>query len=255
MGWVLIWLPIAWIVAFGVLARFVRRVGLSPWWSWPVLWIAIEFIRSEWSPLRLDWFSATLDPLRFSWLVLGHSRLSEPLLAQSADLWGGYGLSLAPVLSNLFLADFLSNRRVPRLAAILTGALIAGEIVYGSWAFGRESTRPPIAVGVVQSERESLMVLQDLTDQLIADAAEIRIVVWPEESFSESLGDLTILQAFASQRNLILAVGVEHPVEGQPHENLAYLIAPNAEIGVYHKREAYRLSSGMSPDPKRRRFR
>src|SRR5262245_53393306 len=52
-GWILIWLPIGWVVLFGVLAHYVRRARLSPWWTWPILWIAIEFVRSEWSPIRL----------------------------------------------------------------------------------------------------------------------------------------------------------------------------------------------------------
>jgi apolipoprotein N-acyltransferase len=101
----------------------------------------------------------------------------------------------------------------------------------------RESMNPGIGVGVVQSERESMPVLQDLTEKLLADAPGTRIVVWPEESFSETLGDLAILQAFASQHELVLVVGAEHPIEGQPHENRAYVITANGEPGIYRKRE------------------
>src|SRR5262245_22093306 len=35
-GWVLIWLPIGWVVLFGVLAHSIRRAGVSPWWSWAI---------------------------------------------------------------------------------------------------------------------------------------------------------------------------------------------------------------------------
>jgi apolipoprotein N-acyltransferase len=236
-GWVLIWLPIGWIALFVVLAHYVRVAGLSPWWSWPILWIAVEFIRSEWSPIRLDWFSSTLDPLRFSWLVIGHSRLSEPVMAQTADIWGGYGLSLAPLLTNLLFAEWIMRRRLPGRAIAVVAILIAAEVGYGFWSLGRESTNPGIDVGVVQSERESLPVLQELTEKLLAEAPKVRIVVWPEESFSEQLGDLAILQAFASQHEIVLIVGAEHPVEGQPHENRAYVITSNGEPGVYRKRE------------------
>lgn len=234
-GWVLIWLPIGWIVLFGVLAHHVRVAGFSPWWSWPILWIAIEFIRSEWSPIRLDWFSSTLDPLRFSWLVIGHSRLSEPVMAQTADLWGGYGLSLAPLLSNLLLADWIVHRRVRAIA--LVAMLIIVEIAYGMWTMSREAMNRGIDVGVVQSERGSLPVLQELTEKMLDEAQSVRIVVWPEESFSEQLGDLAILQAFASQHQIFLVVGAEFPVEGQPHENRAYVVTSNGEPGVYRKRE------------------
>src|SRR4051794_38285271 len=175
-GWVLIWLPIGWIGLFALLAHHVRVAGFSPWWSWPILWIAIEFIRSEWSPIRLDWFSSTLDPLRFSWLVIGHSRLSEPFLAQTAAIWGGYGLSLTPLLSNLLLADWIVRRR-PRVSAVVVVAtLIIGELAYGTWTMSRDAITRTIDVGVVQSERESLPVLQELTEKLLVEAPSVRIV-------------------------------------------------------------------------------
>src|SRR5581483_6209003 len=88
LGWVLIWVPIGWVVLFGVTAVAVRRAGTTVWLAWPVLWLAVEFLGSEWTPLRFDLISTHLDPLRFSWLLLGHSRLGEPLLAQTADVWG-----------------------------------------------------------------------------------------------------------------------------------------------------------------------
>ena len=189
-GWVLIGLPIGWVVLFGLLAHVVRRAGLSPWWSWPILWIAIEFIRSEWSPIRLDWFSPALDPLRFSWFVLGHSRVSEPLLAQTADIWGGYGLSLAPFLCNLWLAACIANKRLSLRPLAAVAALVGLEVGYGYWSLAREPASTGIKVAVVQSERESLPALQELTETLLADTPDVPIVVWPEESFSEKLGDL-----------------------------------------------------------------
>src|SRR5262249_22820290 len=149
-GWVLIWLPILWVTLVGVLLHHVRRAGLSPWWSWPIVWIAFEFIRSEWTPFRLDLFSPTLDPLRFSWLVLGHSRVSAPLLAQTADIWGGYGLSIAPFLTNMLIAAAIANRRLHLRASIVAVALISGEVGYGLWACGHERKNQSIPVGVVQ---------------------------------------------------------------------------------------------------------
>jgi apolipoprotein N-acyltransferase len=247
-GWVLIWLPIGWVVLFGVLAHSMRRAGLSPWWSWPILWIAVEFIRSEWSPIRLDWFSPTLDPLRFSWLVLGHSRVSVPLLAQTADIWGGYGLSLAPFLCNLWLADVMVNRRLPVRALLILAGLTGIEVGYGFWSLARETMNQDLRVAVVQSERELLPALQELTEKLLAEMPDVRIVVWPEESFSEKLGDLAILQAFAGQHNLYLVVGAEHPVENQPHVNCAYVIPPSGEVGTYCKRERVPFVERHIPD-------
>lgn len=247
-GWVLIWIPVSWIVLFGMLAFHVRRDGLSPWWSWPILWIAIEFIRSEWSPIRLDWFSPALDPLRFSWLVLGHSRLSEPVLAQTADIWGGYGLSIAPLMCNLMIASAIVNRRMPSAAFVGVCALVVGESAYGYWSVGRETKRLPIEVGIVQSERESLLVLQEMTEGLLREAPNIRIVVWPEESIAEKLGDTAILQAFASQHGTYLIVGAELAIEGKPHDNRAYVIPPNGDLQFYRKRERVPFVETHMPD-------
>jgi apolipoprotein N-acyltransferase len=253
-GWVLIWIPVAWIVLFGVLAFWVRRAGLSPWWSWPILWIAIEFLRSEWSPIRLDWFSHALDPLRFSWLVLGHSRVTEPFLAQTADIWGGYGLSIAPFLCNLMLAEAIANRRLNASAFVSVCVLVVIEAGYGYWALGNETKRSAIEVGVVQSERESLLVLQEMTEGMLRDAPGIRIIVWPEESIAEKLGDTAIIQALASQHGVYLIVGAEFDVEGKPPENRAYVIPPNGDIQFYRKRERVPFVELHVPDVELRTF-
>jgi apolipoprotein N-acyltransferase len=238
LGWVLIWVPVGWVVLFGVVAFAVRRAGVSVWLAWPLLWVAVEFLRSEWTPLRFDLISTHLDPLRFSWLVLGHSRLSAPpLFAQTADLWGGYGLSLAPFLGNLVLAQWWHARRLPLRPVAVFGLLVAAEVSYGVWALGVGPAGVPVPVGVVQSERESLTVLFELTEQLLRDAPATRVVVWPEESFPERPGDLEALRSFARQHKVYLAAGCEHPVEGGKHNNLAYFVPPEGEVGVYRKRE------------------
>ena len=68
------------VVVFGICAQRLRHRAL---WAWPLVWLAIEFVRSEWSPLRFDLFSDTLDPMNFTWFGLGHPRLAYPAAAQS----------------------------------------------------------------------------------------------------------------------------------------------------------------------------
>jgi apolipoprotein N-acyltransferase len=237
LGWVLIWVPVGWVVLYGVVAYAARRAGVSVWLAWPLLWVAVEFLRSEWTVLRFDLLSSLYDPLRFSWLMLGHSRVGTPLLAQTADLWGGYGLSLAPFLANLILAHGWHTRRLPLRPALALGLLVAAEVGYGAWALRQEPGGPAVPVGVVQSERERLDVLFELTEQLLRDAPQTRVVVWPEESFTERPGDLDALRSFARRHDVYLAVGSEHPVEGHGHQNLAYWVPPAGEVGVYRKRE------------------
>jgi apolipoprotein N-acyltransferase len=243
LGWILIWLPIAWVVLFALAARWTHRAGFSPALAWPLLWIAVEFARSEWSPIRLDWISVFLDPLRFSWLLLGHSRLDVPVLAQTADLWGGYGLSVAPFLSNLVLATawvaWRTGRPQPRWLALATLLLILAELGHGFWSLSqRPEETMAIPVGVVQSERASLGVHRHLTEALLKEAPATRVVVWPENSFTPQLEDLPTLQALARNRNIVLVCGCFYPpADHLPPANKAHWIAPTGEIGHYQKHE------------------
>ncbi len=237
LGWVLVWVPVGWLVVFGLLAFRARRLGASTWLTWPLLWVAVEFVRSEWTLLRFDLLSPHLDPLRFSWLVLGHSRLAEPVLAQTADVWGGYGLSLAPFLTNLVLARWWATRRFPVRPAVAVGLLVAAEVGYGAWQLNRDGDGVAVPVGVVQSERERLDVLVELTEQLLRDAPQTRVVVWPEEAFSERPGDLDTIRDLARRLDVWVATGSEHPTADGHHENLAYWVSPAGDVGVYHKRE------------------
>jgi apolipoprotein N-acyltransferase len=233
LGWLLVWIPVGWLVVFGLLAFRTRDL---PWLGWPLLWIGVEFVRSEWTLLRFDLFSPHLDPLRFSWLVLGHSRVAAPVLAQTADLWGGYGLSLAPFLTNLALARWWVTRPLPTRPVVAIVMLVAAEVCYGVWQTGRESTGVAVPVGIVQTERERLDVLVDMTEQLLHDAPQTRVVVWPEEAFAERPANLDALRSLARGHNVWLATGSEHPA-GEHHENIAYWISPAGEVGIYYKRE------------------
>lgn len=247
LGWVLIWVPIGWIVLFGIVAFHARRVGMNLWLAWPLLWIGIEFIRSEWTPLRFDLLDPHWDPLRFSWLVLGHSRVTEPILAQSADLGGGYLLSLAPFLINLLLAVAWHERRVSFRPILVVSFLIAFELGYGAWRMARGVDGPAVSSGVVQSERENLPVLVAMTDSMLRDSPQTRLVVWPEESFSERSGDLDQLRELSRRHNIYLIAGVERPTNDGHHQNLALVVSPNGSIGTYHKRERVPFVETHSP--------
>jgi len=237
LGWVLIWLPVAAGVTFGLAAHLVRRAGFGVAWSWPLLWVAVEYIRSEATPVRLDWLSDKLDPLNFTWFGLGHPRVASPLLAQTADLFGGYGLSVLPLLTSLMLALRYVNRADPwRLIAVVT-VLILGELLYGTWRLREESAGRAVAVGVVQSERFELPVLTGLTEQLLAAHPHTEVVVWPEESFTPKPNDREALLAFGKKHNVTLVVGVESIQPDGTHRNVAWWLPPAGEPAEYAKRQ------------------
>jgi apolipoprotein N-acyltransferase len=234
LGWVLIWIPIVWIVVFGICAHVVRRAGFSPLWSWPLLWLAVEHVRSEWSPLRLNWLFANVDPMNFTWFGLGHPRCDWAPAAQSADLIGGYGLSLAPVLTSLIIARWWIGWPIRFWPGIAIAGLLAAESGYCLHAWQSEISGPMVPVGVVQSERFELDVLLRLTDELLAAAPETKLVVWPEESFSSAANDQLTLRRYATTKGVTLAVGVEEKQENGGYRNVAWWLS-GATMDRYFK--------------------
>jgi apolipoprotein N-acyltransferase len=243
LGWILIWFPVVYIVLFTVAARLTQRAGCPPALTWPILWMAAEFSRSEWSPVRLELLSDYLDPFRFSWLLLGHSRLSFPLLGQTADLWGGYGLSLAPFLVNLLFASAWVARRtggrLPRFLALATTILLGVEIAYGTYSMlllhHLEERSLPVAV--VQSERASLAVHRRLTEELLLSSPQTKVVVWPEYAFTQRKGELAEVEAFARKRGILLIAGFRRLDGPADQTNVACWIAPEGPTGIYVKHE------------------
>jgi apolipoprotein N-acyltransferase len=237
LGWVLIWLPVVAIVAFGVLAHIVRYAGCCELWSWPLVWMAIEFIRSEWSPIRLDLFSVHLDALNFTWFGLGHPRCAWAPAAQSADLIGGFGLSLVPLLTNLVIARWWIGKPIRFWSAVGVAGLLVADAGYCLAARQSEITGPKIPAGVVQSERFDRNVLLNLTDELLEAAPETKIVVWPEESFSGSQDSSVQLRNYSRQKGICLAVGVEEIQAQGSYRNVAWWITPTGQFERYFKQQ------------------
>lgn len=236
LGWVLIWIPAMWIAVFAWSAHLSRKAGLPIVIAWPLLWIAIEIIRAEWSPLRLDWLSNHLDPLNFTWFGLGHPRLTWPAAAQSADLIGGYGLSITPFLVNLLLARFKDLNRQCSFAVFVV-VMVLADAGYCWWKWSRPIIGPEIPVGVVQSERYDKAVLLELTKELLAAEPTTKLVVWPELSFSAKDGDQATLLEFARKHQVTLVVGVELPQGDGSYRNRAWWIPPNGDIAEYSKQQ------------------
>lgn len=234
LGWILIWLPILCIFMFAQTAHLARRAGLPVTITWPILWVAIEYLRSEWSPLRIDWLSEHLDPLNFTWYGLGHPRVAWPPAAQSADLIGGYGLSLSPFLVSLMLARFMTWKR-QRVFVGFVVAFVAADAAYCYWAWTRPIQGLTVNVGVVQSERYELSVLLKLTDELLESHPNTELVVWPELSFSAKPGDQDRLHEYARRHNITMVVGVEIPQSDGGYLNRAWWLPADGASDVYAK--------------------
>ncbi len=90
-------------VYYGIFAWITRRaayLGLSPLWTYPVVWLGCEYFRGS-----QPWGG-------FNWGEIGYSQLPFPNLTYWAGLAGEYGLTFLIVFINIYWARLLARRWV-----------------------------------------------------------------------------------------------------------------------------------------------
>ncbi len=150
----------------------------------PVLWTALEYIRS------------THSEYGFSWLGLGYSQFKTLPIIQMAEITGVYGISWLIMLVNvgLYLAwnswqkEDSINMSVRFLS--VTVLVLALWLGYGGLALNRVVNGPSLTVGLIQGNIEQAMKwnpiyqngvmarYRDLT--LKAAQSNPQLIVWPE---------------------------------------------------------------------------
>jgi apolipoprotein N-acyltransferase len=237
----------AFILKF-IISRWRHRFALPI--SAPILWVAIEYFRSE------GWW------LKFSWLSLGYSQHNFLPILQFASIFGQYGISFVIVLVNSVVVFLILNRSDMRLAirTSISVLLLLGVILAFGIVSMREKHEPTVRVGLVQDESSDFSVYAQLAEQLPPD---INFVMWPEYALPEfieqepelrnRIGDLTYLM------DSYLILGAKDRAEQYSSElgvrlmknqgasesdidemfkfhNTAYLFSPQGEIiGKYYK--------------------
>lgn len=137
-----------------------RRRGLSIAITAPIVWVAVEYIRST-------AFSG------FPWLLLAHSQYKVLTVIQISDLVGAYGVSFLLVMVNGWLTDLLiqpilvwktsrgdgkagsiGRRAVTRLpfGSLATLVVVLGTLIYGSAQSSRKHMREGPRIAMVQHD-------------------------------------------------------------------------------------------------------
>ena len=187
LAWLLLsaYLALFFAVATWAACRLKELRGYAYPLTLPVLWVALEFLRE---------FLLT----GFPWATLGYSQHDNPILLQSADLFGVYGLSYLLVLINTVIADWLLARRLPRrhrpvVAMLFAMALVGMAWGYGYWRLdGDLDSRPDrLKVTVVQGnipqdvkwlpefQQETVRIYRDLS-LAAARSEKPGLLIWPE---------------------------------------------------------------------------
>jgi apolipoprotein N-acyltransferase len=282
LSWILyvthVYGKLPWPLALGVLLLLAGYMSLyRGLWAWGVVW-------AEKHEISLLWFAPTLwvvmefiqgYPISsFPWELMGHGLYRYPLLLQTADLIGAYGLSFLLVLVNVSLLFILFPSSKSRQAGWRT-ALALLIVVLAAWlgyGYYRQATiteamarSPRINTAVIQGNirqgdkwdpqvvQATLETYARLTRQTLGgekrgeEGAPLPFVIWPETAapffFQRHPGRDTpfdlLIREIAKENNAFLLFGapaMEPRPQGEVFFNRAYLLNPQGEVaGSYDK--------------------
>jgi apolipoprotein N-acyltransferase len=236
------------IGAFAFLTRFIQiRFGLQAMLFTPVLWAALEYLRS---------FLLT----GFPWANLGYSQYLNLPVIQLADITGPYGLSSVILLVNATLFRVLhswSKRTFPFKEAALTVVVLLGVLMYGYLKMGAVDRQmvqdPPLRIGLVQGnidqsvkweesfQKETLRIYEKLSSKVAEEKPDL--IIWPETATPFFFQDAKEYQPFIldipKKTNAFLLFGTpSYRIQNRKvnHYNSACLFSPTGEwIGKYDK--------------------
>ena len=176
------------VVVFSLLARlFVLHLSPSfSLWLLPCAWVGLDLLRSL-------LFSG------FPWMDLGYGFADVPLLFQSADIWGHYGLTFLIVLLNTFFSLLILGRFNKRVTVRLLLPVCLLLFLVGSYSTWRwqqmeqrlgeaESINVAVVQGNVEQAQKWNPARQGVTvkgyieksRQVMGQKPQPELLVWPE---------------------------------------------------------------------------
>jgi apolipoprotein N-acyltransferase len=177
----------------------------------------------------------------FTWSDLAYALSERPLLIQSLDLWGLYGLS--GVVLFLLGAAALPERRRSLVAAVLLVALLA----YGAMHLRRGTPDgPTFEVAMIQPNLSPAQKWEDENRRAVVDQAlrlstqsvtsTTDLMIWPETATPfrvlDHPGYLERLRRWTRTHDVPLLLGTPHVDWAETlaiHRNAALVLAPDAE--------------------------
>src|SRR4030043_532107 len=236
------------IGAFTLLTRFIQiRSGLQTVFFTPVIWVALEYLRS---------FLLTGLP----WANLSYSQYLNLPFIQMADITGAYGPSFVILLVNatLFLALHQWGKKTfPFKEVLITAIVLLVFLIYGYMkmeAIDRQMIQnPPLKIRLVQGnidqsikwdesfQKETLKIYNRLSLRVSEEKPDL--IIWPETATPFFFQDAQEYQPFVldipKRTNTFLLFGTpSYKIQKGKvnHYNSAYLVSPSGElVGKYDK--------------------
>jgi len=230
--------------AFAAGLRFYQQRGGSIVLLGPLLWVALEWIRSFFF-------------IGFPWVSLGYSQHSSLNLIQFAEVTGVYGVSALVIFVNLVVFTVLHKRGPGRGRLLLAAvALVVGLSDWGAWRRAQLAALPPahrLRVGLIQGNIEqdkkwnpqfqeaTIARYEQLTREAVVRGVDL--IIWPETAvpfFFQS--DVTyqgrLLNLARESKTPLLFGSPAFRLKGTDVTlfNRAYLVSSSAEVlGYYDK--------------------
>ena len=234
--------------AFTFLTRLIQtRSGIQTILFTPILWVALEYLRS---------FLLT----GFPWAYLGHTQYLNLSFIQMADITGVYGLSFVILSVNASLYWVLHQwpkRTFPFKEVAITVLILLSFLIYGYVKIrhvDRETIKsPPLKLALVQGnidqsikwdesfQLETLKIYRRLSMRVAEDKPDL--IIWPETAtpffFQEAKEYQPIVLEIPEKTNAFLLFGTPfYKIEKGKvnYYNSAFLISPSKKlIGKYDK--------------------
>jgi apolipoprotein N-acyltransferase len=232
-------------------AAFTAAVLLARRSRVPVPWLlAATWTASEWISGR--------GSLAFTWLDLGYGWWGAPVLFQSLDLWGLFGLSFV----TLVIAGLLAQRTKRGLA--LAAALLAAGVGYGVLRLRQPaSTEATLDVALIQPnlgvsekwepENREALFQRYLHQSRKVVGEGVDLLVWPEtatpflllyaQPFLDRIG------IFVGEHHTPLLTGTPHALfeeSAETHYNAAVLFTDaRPDTLLYYKRQLVPFSEWL----------
>jgi apolipoprotein N-acyltransferase len=237
---------------FGLLFNWIsRNTELTPVLTAPVLWVTMEYLRSNAGFMALPW------------ALLGHSQYLNLSIIQIASFAGVYGVSYLIVMVNTILCElsvYLLRRnqshddgkllpRYTRSIGFIGILLLSGSILYGFHILSQNEEENFIAVAVVQGNipqhrkwdpdfmRQNLETHITLSKEASATSSP-SLIVWPEssipETFTKNIYLMQKISLLAKELKTYLLIGTGHRPKFGSREfrekhyfNSAFLLSPD----------------------------
>ena len=217
-GAVALWLVYAfWVAAFVALARLGLRRLPRPW-GWlliPVIWLGLEYFRSE------------LYYLRFSWLNPGYAFAGAPWQVPLAQL-GMYGLGFVLAAIACGAACLWLRSKVGALLVLPLGlaALAFWGLAAATGPLG--SPAGVVRVAGVQLEFPTEDEVLARLDRLVRQRPETDLIVLSEYTFNDPIP--ASVKSWCRANHRYLVIGGTDPAPGGNYYDTAFVIGPTGHI-------------------------